>query len=118
MSALVPAAGSSGDVSLLDVLSEVLEEVTLFSHESEVHVRAGRVLVADLSGEPSRGVGAVSLPGFEGVEVPGGAWGRRVPLSVDLLLLLKAPDGIIELSVDGGVLLLWRGGGVVMVAVG
>jgi hypothetical protein len=66
---LVFASRASGGISGLGVGGTLVGLSTLFHHDGEADISTRGVLVAALTRVDSTGIGAVSIPGLEGVEV-------------------------------------------------
>jgi len=80
---LVLAARAAGLGTGLGVGGTFLGFGPFGHHLLEVDVATCRVLVPVLAGVESGSVGAVSIPGLEGVEVHGGTGLARIPGGVD-----------------------------------
>ena len=96
---LVLASRSSGSIAWLGVSGTRLGLSTLGHHDGEVNIRADRILVTGLTRVDSRGIGGVSVPGLEWVEVTGGAGGVRVPPVVNILLGIVVPKLLVVVSI-------------------
>jgi hypothetical protein len=96
---LGPAPRASRGVTRLGGLFTFLGSGTVFHHDSEVNLRACRVLVTVLTGVESRAVWAVSLPCLVRVEVINGTRGGWVPSGVNLVLGRRVPFLSVVLSV-------------------
>ena len=99
---LVLASRASKLVSGLGVGGTLIGLSTLFHHDGEADVSTSGVLVAALTRVDSTGIGAVSIPSLEGVEVGSAAGCVGVPAVVDVLLGLVVEHLSVVLSVVGG----------------
>ena len=102
MKRLVLASRASGLVSCLGVGGTLIGLSTLFHHVGEGDVSTRGVLVAALTGVDSTGIGAVSIPGLEGVEVGSGAGCGGFPRGVNILLGVVVEHLSVVLTVVGG----------------
>jgi len=93
------ASRASGGVTSLRVGSTSFGQGTLLHHDGEGSLTTEGIKVSRFTRVNSRGVGAVSIPGLEGVEVKDSTRGARVPFVVNDRLGGGVPHLSVELSV-------------------
>jgi hypothetical protein len=99
---LVLASRASRGISGLGVGGTLIGLSTLDHHDGEADISTRGVLVAALTRVDSTGIGAVSIPSLEGVEVGSRAGCAGVPHGVNILLGVVVEHLSVVLSVVGG----------------
>jgi hypothetical protein len=98
-SCLGSASDASGGGSSLGLGRTGVGLGTLLHHNGKGDITTLGVFVSGLPRVDTRRIWAVSLPGLEGVEVEGTAWGAGVPRIVDFHLGVVVPHLVVVLSV-------------------
>jgi hypothetical protein len=99
---LVFASRASRLITRLRASGTLIGLSTLDHHDGEADISSRGVLVAALTRVDSTSIGAVSIPGLEGVEVLSRAGCAGVPSGVNILLGFVVEKFSVVLSVVGG----------------